>query len=163
MRCADSLGGQARASRRGIGLVEVLVALTLLASVAAAGMTVRSRLVRATAAGDQRQAAVEAADALLTTWWLSAEAGRAVPRRNRGVVAGADGLQWTTTTRPMVLTRGGLRPQTSQANPRARGGGGAPMHQVRLEIWATHPVGGRQGGPVYAVDVLLPVIQGPVQ
>ena len=161
MRCADLSRCRTRAPRRGIGLLEVLVALTLLASVVAAGMVVRSRLVRATAAGHQRQLAVEAADALLTTWWLSAESGRAVPRQDRGVVAGADGLQWTTTTRRMALTRGGLRRQ--HLGDSARAGGGAPMDQVRLEMWAMDPVGGRQSGPVYAVDVLLPAIKGRVQ
>ena len=163
MRCVDVSRCHACASRRGIGMLEVLVALTLLASVAAAGMTVRNRLVRATAAGHQRQLAVEAADALLTTWWLSAEAGRAVPRQDRGVVAGADGLRWTTRTRRMVLTRGGLRRQHSGGEAPAEAGGGARMDQVRLEMWAMNPVGGRQGGPVYAVDVLLPAIKGRVQ
>ncbi len=161
MRCADSSWFDAHASRRGVGLLEVLLALTLLGSVAAAGMTVRSRLVRATAAGHQRQVAVEAADALLTTWWLSAEAGRVVPRHGSGQVAGPDRLRWTTTTRKMVLTRGGLRPQASQAN--VGSAGGAQMDQVRLEMWPMDPVGGRQGGPVYAVDVLLPAVPGRVQ
>ena len=166
MRCAEFSYRQARPGRRlprGIALLEVLVALMLLASVAGAGLTVRSRLVRATAAGHQRQLAVEAADTLLTTWWLSAEAGRALPRRSRGAVPGADGLQWTTTTRAMVLTRAGLRPQASEAGARAARTGSPRLDQVRLEVWALAPVGGRQSGPVYAVDVLLPAMQEQVQ
>ena len=139
------------------------MALMLLASVAAAGLTVRGRLVRATAAGHQRQAAVEAADALLTTWWLSAAGGKAVPRRDRGAVPGADGLQWSTATRAMVLTRAGLRPQASEAGARAARSGSPRLDQVRLEMWALAPVGGRQRGPLYAVDVLLPATQGRVQ
>ena len=166
MRCAESSLRRARPGHRwprGFALLEVLVALMLLGSVAAAGLTVRGRLVRATAAGHQRQAAVEAADALLTTWWLSAASGKAVPRSDRGAMPGADGLQWSTTTRGMVLTRAGLRPLASEAGARAARAGSPRLDQVRLEVWALAPVGGRQVGPVYAVDVLLPAIPGRVQ
>lgn len=141
MRCAS-----ARPGRRGIGLFEVLVALTLLGGLVAGGMVVRGRLARGAADDAARAQAVRAADRLLHGWWaLSATPWRAgVPRAAQGTVEGAVPLRWQTQTRPLILGDQGLRRPAEATGP------GARVDRVRLAFWSRGP------SPVYAVELLLP-------
>ena len=145
-------GRAPRPARRGVGLLEVLVALTILGTVVAAGVTVRGRLERAAFRDARRAAAVEAADALLTRWWSrdAALSHPRLPRRSSGLVPGGGGLAWQTEARRVALTPGGVREAAAAPTGRRPG---PPLDRVRLTIHATDTAAAL---PLYAVELLLP-------
>lgn len=115
-------------------LVEVMAALvmlgTLLAGVLAAYGAHQRQLRRA----DQRLAAAEAADELLSRWYGPRER---VPRNAAGMLPGTPGWRWRTATvsRSLVET--------------------LPVEVVRLSLFATTTAGAAE--PAAQVDLLLPI------
>ena len=129
------------------------MALVLLGTTVAAGVTVRGRLERAAFRDARRALAVDAADALLTRWWArdTALSHPRLPRRSSGTVAGDDGLAWRTDTRRRELTvTGTRRPAPGSAERPA----GPPLDRVRLEIYEVEA--GAAAPALYAVELLLP-------
>ena len=113
-------------------LVEVIAGLALLAGVLGAILVVKTRVVRQSRAGEKREQAIAAADALLRTWFIEPAK---FPRRDRGTLPGQPELSWRTY--PV-------------RNPPAEALGG---QVVRLEIVS---VATADRPPVIAVEVVVP-------
>jgi len=80
--------------RPGVTLVEVLGALVLLGVLVASMMSARTLYHRQSVAAQRKQAAVTAADKLLTSWWGDLEK---FPTGSQGGVPGDSQLRWRTS------------------------------------------------------------------
>ncbi len=82
----------------GVTLVEVLVALSLLGSLAVAMVLSRGQLMDQHRRAEQKQEAVRVADTLLAGWW--AEDHDAFPVGDEGPIESHDGWVWETQLMP---------------------------------------------------------------
>lgn len=82
----------------GVTLIEVLAALALLGSLAVAMLLSRGRLIEQHHRARQKLEAVQAADALLATWWADASHGSdgPIPINQRGRLESHPGWVWET-------------------------------------------------------------------
>lgn len=139
-------------------LIEVLAALLLMGSILVALVTARGRLVNQHAEAVEIQQAVQAADALLVTWWAADPPS--VPIGERGELPSHPGWVWTTTELGGVPDgRSGFPgPETLGAAPGSPGlpGAGVGFGLVRLSILDERDPT-RPGPKVLTqVDVLVP-------
>lgn len=86
-----------RGGRAGLTLIEVVAGLALLATLLVAVLTTKARVTRQWATARQQLRATDAADALLSAWWLNP--GQ-FPRDSHGLVPGEPGMAWHTRVVP---------------------------------------------------------------
>lgn len=136
--------------RRAITLIEVVVALVLLASLVAGMVTAYSAHFRQASLAARRQEAIEAADQLLSQWYASSDPQ--VPRNSQGVLTGPVGFVWQTE-----IVHQNFVESVPVEVVRLRVYSAATL--VRVERSANDPNAGASSStkPLAQVDVVLPV------
>jgi len=122
-------------NRRGITLIEVVVSLVLLATLVAGMVLAYSAHHRQALLATKRQAAVKAADQLLTRWYAGNEPQ--VPRNGSGLVLGSTVLVWRTG----IVHRSVIE--------------SLPVEVIRLQVFSENA--SKSPSPLAQVDVILPV------
>ncbi len=120
-----------RPGPRGLTLVEVLAALTLVGGLLAGAVMANGRFTRQRAAAEDRQAAIEALDAMLHQWWQDPET---IPIDEAGHFDDK-ALTWRTR-------------QVTQPLP-------DPLTGTIVRV-SVHPAEPRPSNPIVSVDLLVP-------
>lgn len=137
-----------RHDRRALTLIEVVVALVLLASLLVGMVTAYSAHHRQGIRAHRKRHAAAAADKLLTQWFLDANPN--VPRSGQGLLPGPSPLIWRTE----IVHRNVIET--------------LPVEIVRLQIFSETALFRGQSGaentpsPLAQVDVMLPVPVNPL-
>jgi len=126
-----------RSRSAGLTLIEVVAAITILGTILVGVVIAKSRHTRQLALTQRRDAAVRAADELITQWWVSSTG---MPINEQGVVPSHDQLVW----------------QTRLMNHRIMEDLGAQVLRVEVrDATSDEPHAG--DAPLVMVDLVLPV------